>query len=741
MCAAFTVFAQPPNTKDLKLKLENSVYLQESNGTREKVTPWLDFPELHTTGYYKDEKSLKRINEAELAEDYAELDQLLGEYISHFGPENFKRDIQLIWAAGKVKDRLGDTTMALNYYNLGIKNQRKKYTEPQQKRYDSLISPVYNNWVDLEFYYRILEARRKLDTLIPPKGVMLNMGPKVNSDAPEYAPFMHPSDSILIFTSRRDEEIVIDDIYAKQNEDLFFAEKGFIDGTWTFSKKFNSAINSQFNEGSACLSPDGKTLFFTRCDADSGFGSCDLYTADFIGGDFTNIRNLGAKVNSAGWDSHPNISPDGTQLFFTSNREGGFGGSDIYMCQRDSNGIWQQAKNMGPAINTLENEVTPFFHKVNGTLFFSSQGHLRNLGGYDIYKARWLGDHWEEPKNVGPLVNTAGNEYYFSINGQGTRLFYAMAKDRDQREVEQNFDLYSFPIPMEARPDAIVTLKGYLIDSVSKNPITGIVLVIDRDKGIEVTPKLINEYGYFEFDLIANHKYDIYIQGENFLSVKEEVNLESDSTFQVLVESFELDKPFVFENLEFEGNSYELNNTIQPKLDYVVTFLKRYPMFKLDIRGHTDSDGDAKYNFELSHKRAYKIREYITARGALDENQVSAEGFGESRPLVPNDTEEHKRMNRRVEFFVFLDPNYVGDKFLPMLDELDWDDEELYDPEFINNEFEFDWLDEETDWEIEMEDEEDFYLEYDDFGLDSEEELEEELEEDLESLLEVEDDF
>lgn len=703
------------------------------------MDPWLDFPNLDNVDYYKNDKLRKKIEEARYAEDDILLDQLLGEYISNFGPKNFATDIKYIWMAGKVKDRMGDTLMALSYYNLGIKNQRKKYTAPQQARYDSLISPVYNNWVDLDFYYRILEARRKIDTLIPPKGVMLNMGPKVNSDAPDYAPFMHPSDSILIFTSRRDEEIVIDDIYNQQNEDLFFAEKGFIDGSWSFSKKFNSAVNSKFNEGSACLSPSGKILYFTRCDADSGYGSCDIYTADFVGADFTNIRNLGTNINSAGWDSHPNISPDGKQLFFTSDRKGGFGGSDIYMSEQDSLGNWSKARNLGPAVNTLENEVTPFYHKVNKTLFFSSQGHLRNIGGYDIYKSRWFGDHWEDPKNVGPLVNTLGNEYYFSINGSGTSLFYAMSRDRSQMEVKQNFDLYSFPMPMEARPDAIVTLKGYLIDSISKNPITGIVLVIDKDKGIEVTPKLINDYGYFEFDLIASHNYDIYIQGENFLSVKEEVNLEQDTTFQVLVESFEMDKPFVFENLIFEGNSYELNNTIQPKLDYVVTFLKRYPMFKLEIKGHTDSDGDAKYNFELSHKRAYKIREYITTRGELAETQVSAEGFGESRPLVPNDTKEHKSLNRRVEFFVYLDPEYKGDMFMPLLDELDWDDEELYDPEFIDDEFEFDWLDDDDDWDLDLEEDEDFYLEFDDFGLESAEEEELKSEEELESLLK--DDF
>lgn len=394
--------------------------------------------------------------------------------------------------------------------------------------------------------------------------------------------------------------------------------------------------------------------------------------------------------------------------------------SDLYMTQRYEDGTWSPATNLGPTINTVQDEVTPFFHQVNSTLYFSSTGHLKNLGGYDIYKSRWLGNHWESPKNVGPLVNSTGNEYYFSIDGKGTRLFYASAKkDQNKAQYKQDFDLYSFPMPMEARPDAIVTLKGYLIDSVSGNPIVGLVLVIDRDQNIEVAPKHINKYGYFEFDLINSHKYDIYIQGENFLTVKEEVTLEEDTTFTVFANSFETGKPLVFENLEFGDDSYSLTSNIEPKLNYIVAFLKKYPMFRIEVIGHTDSDGEAKYNLDLSRKRAGIISKYIQRMGGLEERRLSAKGFGETRPLVPNDTEEHKRMNRRVEFEIWLDPSYDGPMVLPTTDEFKWaeEEEEFFDPEFME-EMEWDWDEEEFEWDWdEFEDDEKLLKEYDDFGI------------------------
>src|SRR5690606_529910 len=156
-----------------------------------------------------------------------------------------------------------------------------------------------------------------------------------------------------------------------------------------------------------------------------------------------NTRNLGPKVNSPAWDSHPSLSHNGDTLFFASDRLGGFGLSDIYYTVRDENGEWQEAVNAGPIINTQGFEVSPFFHHKFNVLYFSSNGHPLNFGDFDIYKAYRQGSGWGEPLNVGPLVNGEGSEYYFTIDSESKDLFYARSTSEDI----ENLDIYSFPVP------------------------------------------------------------------------------------------------------------------------------------------------------------------------------------------------------------------------------------------------------------------------------------------------------
>ena len=376
------------------------------------------------------------------------------------------------------------------------------------------------------------------------------------------------------------------------------------------------------------------------------------------------------------------------------------------MTQLNDEGRWGLAQNLGPIINTPRSEVTPFFHKINGTLYFGSTGHLMSFGGYDIYKSRNIGVNWEPPKNVGPLVNTAGNEYYFSIDGAGKTIFYSNAQDPEQDHVDQNFDIWSFPMPMEARPDAIAKLRGVLVDSVSGYTLQGTVMIVDLDNGLEVAPKKINEFGYFEFDLVNNNRYRLYVLGDNFLTIKNDFVLNNDTTFEVLTQSISQEKPIVFESLEFGSNSARLKSDIRPKLDYIVRFLQTYPMFDLVVEGHTDSDGRDESNLRLSRERADAIRDYIMGTGGFEEGRVTSIGYGETRPLVPNDTDEHKQQNRRVEFKMVFNESYQndGETYLPMEEELFFDtaDDLLDEWEGINNGFE-DWPEEEREaWEEEL---------------------------------------
>ncbi len=663
--------------EEIELKLAQSVYLDR----RDPITGgyYLNFPNLQKrkwihngktqeseSFYFYNPKELKKIKEAESKNDLESLDKLLLNYIHNFGIKNFKIDVDLIWKYAQLMELKNDTTKALYFYNLALKNH-SKYYDPVKLHFDRLKEKVKSDYVDLDQYYRIVQARAKIDTLIPPKGVLLKMGDNINSKFPEYAPFIHPNNKLMIFTSKRSPMAMVAGMDFEQHEDIYFVTEDYQFGGWTIAEKFIDAINSRYNEGSACLNWEGNLIIFSRCNSPDGFGVCDLYSAEFIDGKWQNVKNLGPNINTSAWESHPNLSPDGKTLFFSSNRGDGFGRCDIWKSELLPNGEWGKAQNLGPTINTLEDEVSPYFHSINSTLYFSSTGHLNSFGGFDIFKSRWLDNHFEEPRNLGPLINTPKDEYYFSIDGKGEKIFYA----HQQEKPANNFDIFSFPMPMGARPDAITTLSGYLIDSVTKQPLKGIIIAIDLEQGIEIEPKILNPYGYFEFELINQRKYQLLVIGDHLLRIKEDKPLIADSNFYLVAQAVKNEKPIVFDGLEFAKNKAEITEDIAFKLDYLVEFLKKYPFCRIKISGHTDAEGDEQYNQKLSLLRAENIKEYLQEHtGIIDDKIITTQGYGKNQPLYPNNTEENRKKNRRVEFEISIDPAYKDQFLTPFLPSL-----------------------------------------------------------------------
>lgn len=664
-CLCFAAGAQT-------LRVGKSVYLKQ---TEETYNPdvYYSFKNINRTRYYVNKELRKKIQQAEKSGDLLNLELYLGDYIKNFGIENFRqdKDLDYIWKLGQLKELRRDTARALFLYGIALKNQSRNSSKIKLQ-YDELKARTHNDYVELDYYYKIVSARRRIDTLVPPKGVLLNMGRKINSDAPDYAPYMHPSGSVLLFTSRRPAKRLEPILPNDENEDLYYVKANITGEGWEEAERFGDQINSPYNEGSACLNKEGTVLYFTRCNAPDVLGVCDIYQAEFMNGQWTNVKNLGPNVNSADWDSHPSLSPDGKLLFFSSNRADGFGRTDIWVSQQNDKGEWGRAKNLGPVINTIEDEVTPFVHPINNTLYFSSTGHFQNFGGFDIYKSRNRSGKWEEPRNLGPLVNTKGDEYYFTIDGKGDRLFYAAARREDPR----NLDLYSFTLPMNARPDATMRLSGYLIDSISGQPLTGIVVAIDMDKGLEVPPIYINKFGYFEFSLVANRKYMVLIVGDNNVNIKDESILSADTLTKIFIKSVEMGKRVVFEKLQFKSGSAEIDTSIIGRLRSIADFLRAHPYCKLAIHGHTDADGDKDYNLTLSEARADKIRDYVLKRSGLPDSMVRSTGYGESKPIYPNDNIKHKAKNRRVEFEIVVPEkyrNYLLEGGVPPVEEVTTD--------------------------------------------------------------------
>jgi outer membrane protein OmpA-like peptidoglycan-associated protein len=211
---------------------------------------------------------------------------------------------------------------------------------------------------------------------------------------------------------------------------------------------------------------------------------------------------------------------------------------------------------------------------------------------------------------------------------------------------------------MAARPDAVFRLNGYLVDSASGMPLTGIVVAIDLDENVEIEPIYINRTGFFEFRMINNRSYQLLVLGENNVRVFAEEAQNPDTVQSRIIKAIEQHKPIIFDGLQFGHNSTEVTDMLAPQLDFFIEFLKKHPYCKLIISGHTDSDGDARYNLRLSQERAQNLRNFILSSSDLDSAVVIAEGYGETRPIYPNDFPENKAKNRRVEFEIIVPQQY-----------------------------------------------------------------------------------
>jgi len=608
--------------------------------------PFINFSNINKIPFYYDKKKLKKIEEKKASGDLIEYYESLKEYISNFGIQNFYRETRLIWELGQLAEKLGHTKESVELYKLVLKHHRLDInTQTIQQHFDSIAGSEKDQFVSIDYYYELVEYRSEVDSLIPPRGVLLNMGHLVNSKHSDYGPTLNISDSVLIFTSRRYETEVAPLDY-RRNEDIFVSKKD--DYGWIDAEPLKE-VNSIFNEGSACISKDGQHLFFSRCDAPDTYGNCDLFYAELLeNGTWGNVQNLGSHINSKSWDSHPSLTHSGDTLYFASDRIGGFGLSDIYYTYRDKKGKWSKAQNAGPYINTRNNEVSPFYHPTFDVLYFSSNGHLLNFGEFDIYKSYRYGEFWGEPKNIGPLINGEGAEFYFTIDGESKNLFYAKSIENDM----ENLDLYSFPLPMEAQPNALATLSGSVFDSETKNPFTnGIVTVIDLENGIEVAPRKLSSQGSFQFDLINNNRYLLLIQSSEFFRIEEFFTLVGNMEINKFTES--ISSRMEFKSIEFDLESSEIKPTMFYDLDKVSQFLLDNPDFKLRISGHTDTYGTPEYNLELSKQRAESIMEYIIYFGYVPRARVEAEGYGSSMPIVEETTEEDRQLNRRVEFELY----------------------------------------------------------------------------------------
>lgn len=435
-----------------------------------------------------------------------------------------------------------------------------------------------------------------------------------------------------------------------RNEDFFetFKQK---EG-WSNAKGLTGQINSNLNEGAQSISLDGELLIFTGCNFPDSYGSCDLYASYLTPQGWSEPENLGNRINTEFWESAPSLSPDKKDLYFASRRSDGFGGSDIWVSHRQANGRWSEPENLGPEINTSGDESCPFIHADNQSLYFTSNG-LPGYGGDDLFVARkGPKGSFSLPKNLGYPINTIENEGSMVITSDGTTAYYAS----DRADSRGGLDLYTFTLREAVRPVKTLWIKGTVRDKNTRKGLPSAVELTDITTRETVSRIETDETGHYIITLPVGRDYAFNVNRKGYLFYSENFDLSKrspDSTYTIDIDLQPIirNASMVLNNIFFETGSKELNSQSEVELNKLVQLLKDNPTLRIQINGHTDAVGKAADNMTLSVGRAASVVQYLTQQG-IAQNRLTHKGFGATQPVATNDTEVGRAKNRRTEVIV-----------------------------------------------------------------------------------------
>lgn len=470
----------------------------------------------------------------------------------------------------------------------------------------------------------------------------INMGFNINSANRDYFPALTADGETIIFTR-----------VVNGNEDFFISNKK--NNEWQKARPLSDKINTpNYNEGAQSISPDGKYLFFTGCNRPDGLGRCDIYVARKEGNDWAKAINLGNVINSEYWESQPSISPDGSTLYFVSNRPGGIGGYDIWKSNLTDEGKWTTPVNLGPTINTPYDENTPFIHADGKTLYFSSNG-WPGLGDKDIFFSR-LGEDgkFSTPINLGYPINTFNEEIGLIVTADGSEgLFSSNVKDGGFGDL----DIYKFTLPEKAKPLPVTYVKGIVRDKETKELLEATVLVIDLKTNTAVFNDFTSkETGDFLAVMPIGSEYSFNVEADGYLFNSQHYELAQSNTnkpyqIEILLEKIKVGSNVTLQNIFFDTNKFELLPSSNVELNVLIGLLKSNENVAIEIQGYTDNVGDVKLNQKLSENRAKSVYDFLINNN-IDKRRLTYKGYGETKPRSDNATEEGRQQNRRTEFII-----------------------------------------------------------------------------------------
>ncbi|TAL62207.1 MAG: hypothetical protein EPN85_03145 [Bacteroidetes bacterium] len=503
----------------------------------------------------------------------------------------------------------------------------------------------------LEVDKKIAECKNGMELVKKPIPVLIeNLGSEINSSFPDYRPVISADESVLIFTSRRDNTAgggvdVHDQMYY---EDIYIST--YENGKWIAAKNMGKPVNSENrHDATLALSADAQKLFIYLDDMDRGGGN--IYQCNQKGTFWEKPEKMSHTINTKYHESSASLSADGNILYFVSNKAKGFGGHDIYKTEWDkTTKQWGESENLGTVINTPYEEHGVFIHPDGKTIYFSSEGH-KTMGGFDIFKSVLdkKTKQWSTPENIGYPINTPDDDIDYVVSASGKHAYYSSFRADGHGEKDICI------VTAEISSAEVTILKGTIFDALTKQPLEAEIELVDNQLNLIISTFTSNSAtGKYLVSLPSGRNYGIAVSKQGYLFQSENLDIPASAAYQEIVKDFGLNSlsvgsKIVLKNIFFDFDKATLRAESASELERLTKLLTDAPTIEIEISGHTDNKGSDEYNRKLSQSRAQAVVDYLVKKG-IEKSRFTAKGYGKTKPVATNDTDEGRQLNRRTEF-------------------------------------------------------------------------------------------
>jgi outer membrane protein OmpA-like peptidoglycan-associated protein len=500
----------------------------------------------------------------------------------------------------------------------------------------------------------------------PEQVVKENLGKEVNSRARELNPVISPDGKTLYFTrwghpDNLGEAIREEGISEKlKRQDVWYATQQ--NGQWQPSVNIGSPVNNDDHNALCAISTDGRTALLLNRYYPDGRMAAGISTSHREASGWTfptpvEIKNFGLTTGRGDTYEYA-LSGDKKVLVIATRPARGLGGKDLHVSFAQADGSWSEPRNLGPGVNSAEHENTPFLAADNRTLYFSTKGRP-GYGDDDIFVSRRLDDswtQWTEPENLGPGINTPAWDGYLSIPASGEWAYLCSEDNSMGKE-----DIFRLKLFDAIKPDPVAIVSGTVLNFATKKPVSADVLtevLAGSDTLHREAPKadFNPETGEYKLVLPLGRSYGLAPAKRGFVAVSEQLDLTTERRYREIRKNLyliplEAGRTITLNNVFFAQSQFELLPASFPELDRVVELMRQNPTLEILVEGHTDNQGDFNLNLQLSGERVKAVKSYLESKG-IEGRRVQTKGWGATRPVASNLTEETRKRNRRVEIMV-----------------------------------------------------------------------------------------